>query len=100
MGFFNGFSRRLRADSQAFEKRDSTADFCIPKGRDFQVSAPADSWPGRPKFTASGAPRDPAGIDVEDLTGRADVGEGQGIRAGHPNLGAEFCQFNEQGIAP
>ena len=46
-------------------------------------------------FDASGAAGDPAGIDVENFTGRADVGECGGIRARHPDLGAEFCQLVE-----
>ena len=46
-------------------------------------------------FDASGAAGDPAGIDVENFTGRADVGECGGIGARHPDLGAEFCQLVE-----
>jgi hypothetical protein len=48
----------------------------------------------------SGAAGDLAGIDVEDLACCADVGEGQGIGAGHPHLRAELCQFIEQCRAP
>jgi len=43
---------------------------------------------------------DLAGIDVENLACCADVGEGQGIGAGHPDLRAELCQFIKQRRAP
>jgi hypothetical protein len=48
----------------------------------------------------SGLPRDPAGIDVENFACCVDVGEGQGVGAGHPDLRAELCQFIEQRRAP
>jgi hypothetical protein len=48
----------------------------------------------------SGAAGDLAGIDVENLARRADVGEGLGVGAGHPDLRAELRQLGEQRRAP
>ena len=48
----------------------------------------------------SGAAGDPAGIDVENLTGCAEPGEGGGIGAGHPDLRAELRQLIEQRQPP
>ena len=44
----------------------------------------------------SGPRHDPPGVDGDDLTAVADLGEGRRIGPGHPDLGAERGQFGEQ----
>jgi hypothetical protein len=59
MGIFACISRRPEAHSTLPQKRDSEVDFSSAKGA-----------PSAPTFAgqALGAPRDPAAIDVENLT--------------------------------
>ena len=120
MGFFSGFSRRPDVDSEGLQKRDSSDVFRSPKVPIYTLASihlqrhhlAAGGQPSGRRvrgmqfwFKPDGSARsstagDPAGIDVEDLAGRADVGECRGIGAGHPDLRAELCQLIEQRLAP
>ena len=89
MGFFDGFSRRPKADSEALPKCDSRADLLAAKvaisafGRRSRGIVEWADANRRARLLAVALPRDAAGIDVENFAGRA-----------------EFCQFSEQGVAP
>src|ERR1700674_2259445 len=48
----------------------------------------------------SGAAGDLALLHVENLAAWADIGERRRVGAGHPDLGAEFCKFLKQRLAP
>src|SRR5713226_5932882 len=82
--------------------------FFKPAGGRFEGSAKArfESWflalqgPDFHWRELTRAASDAAGIDVENLACRADAGECRGVRSGHPDLRAEFCQFIEQRHAP
>jgi hypothetical protein len=128
MGFFACISRRPKADLEPLRKRDSAADLLPVKVRILIPRSPGEaagsgrkwqcaeellekSWhilararEIKPDIVArirlSGAAGDLAGIDVENLACCVDVGEGQGVGAGHPDLRAELCQFIEQRRAP
>ena len=49
--------------------------------------------------SALGSTRDPPVGHVENLAGRAEIGKRRRIGAGHPDLGAQFRQFDEQRAA-
>src|ERR1700687_951909 len=79
---------------------------CLRKSR-FSVwpwgGAVSSNWSDanrRARLLDVAGPRDAAGIDVENFARRAEFSERRGVGAGHPDLGAEFFQFNEQGVAP
>src|ERR1700720_3090462 len=85
MGVFCVFSRSARAFSTASQKRDSRADFSLPK--------PHCPRPTRPTWTIpalSYAAGNLAGIDTEYFARGANAGECRRISAGHPDLRAKF----------
>src|SRR6185437_17023085 len=97
MEFFDRFSRSPRAVSKRSRKRGRTLDCRLPDVR-FSGLRRVPQMLVVAAVSGPAVRGNAAGIDLEHFAGCADFGESDRVGAGHPDLGAEFGEFVEQGL--